>query len=511
MGKNAAAQGEPAGEPQWVEIVGEDARQPEFGAAAVEPPAVAPPPPGPGGPDGGALFDPDRHRRGHPRAFARRSCSSWLMRGLRRMWHLRRGWLSRRLRLRSSPPFCPPAWSSAIAASPSTSSSGAMAATDHEPCLPLLATDVGSGGIYMADSRATSTALSDEAPPACLREIVVSGETPAPKSSGGPCKTCSPVFGLTGNPVVFGAATVSAWSLLFDGGVFGRWPQAGRGRALSAGLVRGQAGPALRRCCAPRHPHRVFGRCTWPGAACTLDQSKEAPLHRRRFWHVLANMFVSVELVVKHTCVCRNSLSGRAPQHLLARPVFLLPALLSLVGIILKPAFVRTAAPSGGVRRGAEVRTAAPAPSFRAVCLAGAARASTKKGPLHRRRFWLICSLASSLFRSLFVTMLGAACCVTNWQDVFKQYDDGDGVLSRDELKRMQADRCVVDELMPRRVGMLKAETSKLAEAVSSCGLIASGHLATALVACSLTLTSWTPTETVWFQKTSWRLPWSAP
>ena len=118
---------------------------------------------------------------------------------------------------------------------------------------------------------------------------------------------------------------------------------------------------------------------------------------------------------------------------------------------------------------------------------------------------------APSLYRSLLVTMLGAACCVTSWQDVFKQYDDGDGVLSRDELKRMQADRCVVDELMPRRVGMLKAETSKLAEAVSSCGLIASGHLATALVACSLTLTSWTPTETVWFQKTSWRLPWSAP
>ena len=64
--------------------------------------------------------------------------------------------------------------------------------------------------------------------------------------------------------------------------------------------------------------------------------------------------------------------------------------------------------------------------------------------------------------------MSGAACCVTSWQDVFKQYDDGDGVLSRDELKRMQADRCVVDELIPRRVGMLKEETSKLAEAVSS-------------------------------------------
>ena len=75
---------------------------------------------------------------------------------------------------------------------------------------------------------------------------------------------------------------------------------------------------------------------------------------------------------------------------------------------------------------------------------------------------------APSLYRSLLVTMLGAACCVTSWQGVFKQYDDGDGVLSRDELKRMQADRCVVDELIPRRVGMLKEETSKLAKAVSS-------------------------------------------
>ncbi|OLP85727.1 hypothetical protein AK812_SmicGene33255 [Symbiodinium microadriaticum] len=250
-----------------------------------------------------------------------------------------------------------------------------MAATYPEPCLPLLATDVGSGGIYMAESRATSTALSDEAPPTCLREIVFSGETPAPKSSGGPCKTCSPVFGLTGNPVVLGAATVSAWSLLFDGGVFGRWPQNGRGRALSAGAHRGTG----------------------------TEFSGGVPLGRNTLRLAPSDVtWVGAEL-------CRSAHRGTGTEF------------------------------SGGVpgRRSSRLKQ----------------KGSTAP------------PLASSLFGSLLVTMLGAACCVTSWQDVFKQYDDGDGVLSRDELKRMQADRCVVDELIPRRVGMLKEETSKLAEA----------------------------------------------
>ncbi|CAE7213084.1 CML14 [Symbiodinium sp. CCMP2592] len=60
----------------------------------------------------------------------------------------------------------------------------------------------------------------------------------------------------------------------------------------------------------------------------------------------------------------------------------------------------------------------------------------------------------------------------TKDEEMFKKYDDGDGVLSRDELKRMQADRQVLDELIhqmladrsPCRVGLLKAENSKLAE-----------------------------------------------
>ncbi|CAE7350329.1 CML14 [Symbiodinium sp. CCMP2456] len=67
--------------------------------------------------------------------------------------------------------------------------------------------------------------------------------------------------------------------------------------------------------------------------------------------------------------------------------------------------------------------------------------------------------------------MSGAARRVNSSQDIFKQYDDGDGVLSREELKRMQANRCVLDELIhqsPHRIGMLKAENAKLAEAVSS-------------------------------------------